>query len=212
MTADRFPAEYYLRGQSLGLSCYENYSWHPEMTEPTARAILECLQPAPGDTLLDFGCARGYLVRVFRAWGYSAWGVDVSRWAVGEGADSDAKPYLSTELQLEHYDWLIAKDVFEHVPLPDLPLLRRTLRPCILRGALVIVPLSCTDGGVYVEPTEEKDTTHCVRMTQSTWLAFLKSIWPWWDWAVANRVPGIKDHRAASSGFGFFVGRTTEQT
>lgn len=202
---DLFPAEYYLRGRSLGLSCYENYSWHPEMTVPAAIAVLAHLRPSSEDTVLDFGCARGYLVRVLRSWGYDAWGVDVSSWAVGEGADPDAKPYLSTEFQLDCYDWLVAKDVLEHVP--DLPALRFMLRPRVLRGALVVVPLAQHDGGAYIEPDEEKDVTHCVRLTQSSWRAFLESTWPRWDWMVTSHIHGIKDHRAGSNGFGVFVGR-----
>lgn len=201
----KFGEDYYLRGRELGISLYENYSWHPEMTEPMAQAIVDTLKPGWGDVILDYGCARGYLVRALRAQGRMAWGVDVSTWAVGPGADREAKTFLSPFLRHATYDWLIAKDVFEHVP--DIGALLVMLGPRVLKGALIIVPLTEIDGGAYIEPDEEKDTTHCIRLTAGSWLDLFRGAWPIWGWDVRSHIPGIKNHRANSTGYGFFVGR-----
>ena len=201
----QFGSDYYLRGKEMGLSLYENYTWRPEMTEPAAQAVIDMLHPSPGETILDYGCARGYLVRALRARGVSAWGLDISEWATGEGADEEAGIYLSTQLGQETYDFLVAKDVFEHIP--ELVRLLVHLSPRILRGALIVVPLTEVNGGAYIEPDEEKDVTHCVRLSAFGWLVLLRAAWPIWDWTMTYRVPGIKDHRFMSKGYGFFIGK-----
>ena len=43
--------------------------------------------------MLDVGCAKGFLVKVFRDQGIEAWGVDVSEYAISSAPD-DVRPYL----------------------------------------------------------------------------------------------------------------------
>src|SRR3954465_12856357 len=116
MTNHRYDADYYLRGQELGISGYTNYRWMPELTIPMVARIISHCGIKPEHSILDFGCARGYTVRAFREMGYDAWGVDVSQWALNN-ADEVAKPYLNplhTILWENMYNWVVAKDVLEH--------------------------------------------------------------------------------------------------
>src|SRR3990167_2449572 len=86
---------YFLRGAETGKSLYTNYRWLPDLTIPMAKRIIEHLgfEGDKSTTILDYGCSRGYLVRALRGFGYKAYGVDVSAWAI-ENADEIAKPHL----------------------------------------------------------------------------------------------------------------------
>ncbi len=88
------------------------------------------------------------------------------------------------------YDWVIAKDVMEHVEFVDLcinDLLRVTRK-----GMFVVVPLSRFDYSPYVISEYEKDVTHIQRWTLPTWAA--KFIRRGWSVEASYRVPGIKDN------------------
>src|ERR1019366_3070489 len=61
-----YDADYYLRGKQTGVSLYEDYRWMPELTVPMVGAIRDHLFIEQGETVLDFGCARGYIVKAFR--------------------------------------------------------------------------------------------------------------------------------------------------
>src|SRR5579862_3672374 len=94
-----YDESYFLRGKESGKSLYENYRWMPDLTIPMVQRIIEHCGIRRGDSILDFGCARGYVVRAFRELGYNAYGYDISRWAI-ENADLAAYPYLTSSIEL----------------------------------------------------------------------------------------------------------------
>ena len=191
--ANYFDADYFLRGKETGKSLYTDYRWLPELTIPMAGAIVNHLGITYDHKILDFGCARGYTVKALRHLGYDAFGVDVSEWAI-ENADESTKPYLSVladSLLLEKgCDWVIAKDVLEHVQYVAnvVPLLMGMARV----GVFVVVPLSATDGGRYVVEDYEKDVTHVHRLTLATWAKMFMH--PGWSVEASYRVKGVKDN------------------
>ena len=67
-----YDADYFLRGKQTGRSLYENYRWLPDLTIPMVAAMIRHLGIKPDDKILDFGCARGYVVKAFREMGYRA--------------------------------------------------------------------------------------------------------------------------------------------
>lgn len=207
----RFDADYFLRGRETGKSLYEDYRWLPDLTIPMCKRIVEYCGIAKGDTILDFGCARGYVVRALRELGYSAYGYDVSEWAVGN-ADKKAKPYLTTNRQntfREPYHWIIAKDVLEHIEYVSQTV--DSLLALSLKGMFAVVPLSMFDGSCpYVIEEYEKDVTHCQRWSLAGWgKMFMR---PDWRVELAYRVPGIKDNYASYTyGNGFITARRIEQ-
>ena len=80
--ADWYDADYFERGLESGKSCYQNYRWVPELTIPMTMTIIDYLKIPRGAKILDYGCAKGYLVRSMELLGRPAWGLDTSPYAI----------------------------------------------------------------------------------------------------------------------------------
>ncbi len=189
-----YDEDYYLRGRQSGKSLYENYRWMPELTIPMVGRIVEHCG-IHGDTILDFGCARGYTVRAFRELDYRAYGIDISYWAINN-SDPYARAWLSLgELTHQHrYDWVIAKDVLEHISFIENTI--DLLMQVATKGIFVVVPLSWITSSTYVILDYEKDVTHIQRRDLLSWISlFLRE---GWSVEASYRIPGIKDNWAGS--------------
>lgn len=192
---DVYDADYFLRGRESGKSLYEDYRWLPDLTIPMVKTIVNHCGIKQSDLVLDYGCARGYVVRAFRELGYQAYGFDTSRWAV-ENADPTIKSFVfdSTEKVFPNYpepsyDWIIAKDVLEHIQYVQLVI--NGLMASASTGLFVVVPL-IRFGTRYVIEEYEKDITHCQRRTLMEWVdMFLR---PGWSVEASYRVQGVKDN------------------
>ncbi len=192
--ANPFTEDYFLRGTSTGKSNYENYHWMPELTVPAALRISDHLGMQIGDSILDFGCARGYYVRAFRGLGFDAWGTDISEWAI-ENCDPIVADAVSLKWPVDRFDWLLMKDVAEHLPHPLLVETTDRLLRSVRRGGLVIVPLAGLNGE-YVSPRDRLDPTHCIRWNISEWLLFfqraIEKSREMFTVSASYRLPGIK--------------------
>jgi len=200
MSGEAYDESYFLRGKETGKSCYTNYSWMPMLTIPMARVMAARLGIKPEETICDFGAARGYVVKAFRELGYTAFGVDASQWAV-ENCHPDVKPFLTCDKRVSrYYDWIIAKDVLEHVV--ELEATVENLMQKAHVGLFVVVPLSAKDGERYIAEEYELDMTHVHRLTLATWAAMF--IRPGWSVEATYRAKGIKDswdHLGPCNGF-----------
>jgi hypothetical protein len=208
MSGEQYDSDYFLRGKLTGKSLYVDYHWMPELTVPMVQRIMEHLGIISGESILDFGCARGYTVKALRILGQNAYGIDISKWAI-DNADENTKPYLTWTLGSVHsqYDWIIAKDVLEHIPYVHLTI--NELISSANKGLFVVVPLSPFNGAHYVIEDYEKDITHCQRHTLLAWASmFLR---PGWSVEMSYRVPGVKDNWATkpewAKGNGFLTVR-----
>jgi len=171
---ETFDVDYFLNGPATGKSNYTDYRWLENRTVPMASRLASHLKMRVGDSLLDFGCARGYYVKALRFLGYKAWGYDISTWAV-ENCDPDVKEFLTNHWeklpQTMHHG--LAKDCLEHVLAADL---RRTIRMIaskVQRSLVVVVPLATVPGGDYVADTDNSDVTHVTRQPLEGWLNIL---------------------------------------
>lgn len=202
-----FDSDYYLRGPASGKSNYENYQWLPDETIPMAQMMMRALGVAPGDTLLDFGAARGYLVKAFRMLGVEANGYDISEWAV-KNCDPEVANYMATELRADpmSYDYIVAKDCLEHITEPELTTLLPKLYKATKKSLLVIVPLSADEDGPYLCPKDEKDVTHKIRWSLCDWIDFLQGIDRRMVVMGSYYVPGIKQCNTAwENSCGFLI-------
>jgi predicted TPR repeat methyltransferase len=205
---NQFNDDYYERGFEKGLSCYSNYRWIPELTIPMCADMINYLPIDEQDTVLDYGCAKGYTVKAMRLLHREAFGVDISEYAI-QSVPPEVKDHCvllgaSGAIPLfkgVKYDWLIAKDVLEHVDYCSLPGVLNNIRNACYQS-FVIVPLGAD--GKYEIPAYELDVTHRIRETMEWWKQSFESA----GLAVTSAeylVPHLKENWAGwKKGNGFF--------
>ena len=203
-----YDEDYFERGLKTGRSAYENYRWMPEHTIPFAHEIVSFLEIKKHHAILDFGCAKGYLVKALRLLNYRAWGTDISDYALN-AAPWEIKDYLMdwkeySQIKLQDnikYDWIIAKDVLEHISYKDLVL---TLAILGMLGdrMFVIVPLG--NDGKYNAPTNDLDPTHVICEDFQWWCdLFVETGFKVED--VQNEIPYMKEaYKYIPNAHGFF--------
>ena len=79
---NEFDENYYENGVITGKSCYVNYRWMPELTIKMAHSIIKYLNLNSNVKVLDYGCAKGFLVRALRLLDIDAYGCDISEYAI----------------------------------------------------------------------------------------------------------------------------------
>jgi len=205
-----FNRDYFENGVNVGISLYSNYRWIPELTIPMAFRLIEILGIKPTDKILDYGCAKGYLVKAMRLLYRQCYGIDISDYAVKE-SDTHIREYLQViestdnilnlKFGVNKFDYVIAKDVFEHIPPTELNKILTNIRK-ICDCLFVVVPRG--DGQKYYEPAYEFDKTHIIREDIDWWKnLFLKSGFSIDD--VKYKIPGIKDNWKCENGNGLFT-------
>lgn len=167
---DFYNKEYYEAGPQSGKSLYQNYRWMPELTIPLAHHIIDHMYPVDQEsTWLDFGCAKGYLVHALRLLGQAAYGVDVSDYAISQ-AMSEVKDYVKSiepgEVLSEH-DYVIAKDILEHIPYDQIEKQLEILCNATNIALFAIIPLGAN--GKYLIDAYEMDKSHYIRESVEWW-------------------------------------------
>jgi len=177
-----FDESYFRNGKRSKKSLYENYSWMPELTKPLATAICRFTGITKGDVVLDYGCARGYLVRALIENGIEAFGLDVSEYAITHSdvvvreklrhLTNETLPEAIKTLDCSNVDWLIAKDVFEHIePFA----LHKTLCDAAKLGIKLYVLVPLGDMGRYRIPDYELDASHITAENEDWWCELFAS-------------------------------------
>ena len=139
----RFDEDYFEHGVEKKIGLYENFHWQPWRSFGIAGRLMGLY---PNQVILDYGCAKGYIVKALRVLGAEAYGYDVSEYALSQ-APEEVRDYLYKPGDVvPKVDTVFAKDVFEHVEPDKLPELLTNLRPHC-RNLFAIVPLG--DGGKY---------------------------------------------------------------
>ena len=185
MTKENFyDKNYYENGVLSKKSLYENYRWLPELTIPLAKEITAIMSDSKNagelknKTILDFGCAKGFLVKAFRELGHTAFGIDVSQYAISE-SPVEIKSYVrcidltrdALPLEWMPIDYIVAKDVLEHLDKEELFKQLSKLRSLSNR-ILVVVPLG--DGKNYYIAEYEQDPSHFIKEDLDWWEKTLK--------------------------------------
>jgi hypothetical protein len=108
-----FDAYYF--AHSCGLPYRRDEHWLSFFDRIAARIVSDI---GPG-TVLDAGCAMGFLVEKLRARNVQAWGVDISDYAIQQ-VHPDIQPYCQvgsiTDPFPQSYDLIVCIEVLEHMP------------------------------------------------------------------------------------------------
>jgi len=137
---------------------YERNTYWLQFFHATAEQIVRSLKPR---TVLDAGCAKGFLVEAFWERGVQAYGIDISEYAIGE-VRRDIQPYCrqaSLTKPIEgRFDLVTCIEVLEHLPEEDA---RQAIRN--LTGVTDTILFSST-------PTELTEPTHVNVRPTISWL------------------------------------------
>ncbi len=178
-TKSRFyDLDYFLSGPETGKGNYRNYRWQPEKTLSEVDALISLWNARPRQVVIDFGAAYGFYVKAFGMRGLRAYGIDCSRHAIEEARkdpDIADRIFHSTSLTaagIGMADWVLAKDVLEHLTLVELSRFLSEVN-ALGAGLAVVVPLARFDGGRYLSPQAEKDGGHNLRRSRQWWRSLL---------------------------------------
>lgn len=169
MEKEFFDKSYYESGPQAAKSLYQNYRWMPELTIPLAHHITQSMGIMHDQTVMDFGCAKGFLVNAMRLLGLEAYGVDVSEYAISQamketnGYVKVIEPFSDNFRTCNH---LIAKDILEHIEYEHIDTQMEILR-AKCETIFAVIPLG--DGEKYLIPAYEFDKSHHIRESKEWW-------------------------------------------
>ena len=203
-----YDKEYFEDGIVTGKSCYQNYQWLPELTIKMAHNLIKYLSVKDGEKILDYGCAKGYLVKALRVLDVEAYGCDISEYAM-HTIDTDVRDYCrllpaSGELPFDMtFDWIVSKDVMEHMSEEQIDSFL-TQAAGASRKMFHIIPLG--DNGVFRVSSYHEDPSHIQIQDEDWWMKRFEAC----GWKVTSFefiVKGIKEKwtQRYPKGNGFFV-------
>lgn len=171
--------------------------------------IVQHMGLRPGDLVLDYGCAKGFVCRALRLLGINAYGCDISEYAISH-CDPAVREYLCLMSNpndpspfVKSYDAIISKDTLEHLDVESLDIFLKRSRKA--KRALHVIPLGNEDGK-YVVPEYEQDATHILRKPEWWWVDRFE-FHGWKMKTFAFNLAGIKDNWTSRypRGNGFFL-------
>lgn len=162
MNLCKFDEDYYINGVKKQISGYENFHYIP--TRSFSEAI-EIVNRFKFNTVIDYGCAFGFLVHALRQLGKKAYGEDISDYALVHCLE-DVRKYLSKPNDMKA-DFLIGKDILEHIPEEEMKEMLMFLRNKA-NQFLFVIPLG--DNDTFRIREYSIDKTHVTRKDEDWWI------------------------------------------
>jgi SAM-dependent methyltransferase len=159
-----------------GKSYYDGYNIESSPFEQHADVIVRYMRAFDlAGSVLDVGCAKGYLVSILRKRGIEAFGVDWSPYAIPK-ASPDVKRYLFRASAMElpfaskEFALVVTHDVLEHL---DRPSAQAALQECarVSRRQLHQVNTGRLEEWVY-----DHDESHVLKLSLSEWQEMVESL------------------------------------
>ena len=192
-----FDEEYFERGAVAGKSLYVNYRWLPELSLRLAHNIILKLGLNEETPILDYGCAKGYLVQSFRILDIPAYGCDISPYAIS-CASTEVAPYCHLVTRATRklpptsidFDWIMTKDVLEHMTEKEIDrfLLMAKYRT---KGMFHVIPMG--NGSTFTVPEYARDPTHITAQPAGWWIAKFRQF-GWTKCLIEFSSRGIKEN------------------
>src|SRR3989344_4904230 len=115
-------------------------------------------------TILDYGCAVGFLMEGFGKLGYkNVYGYDISQWATAQARKKGLK--ILDKIEKKSFDIIVCLDVLEHMTNQEI---RQTFSS--FRSDIMIVRIPCSlNGKRFVLNISNLDQTHLNLKTGSAW-------------------------------------------
>lgn len=188
-----YDEDYFCNGVATGKSSYHDYRWLPNTSLPQADWLKRVLHIKGDDTVFDFGCARGFLIKALRMRGVDAFGCDGSKWAV-QNCDPSVKDYITQAFPEGRFDHIIMKDVAEHIELASLKTILEVLITAARKNLLLIVPLTHHPDGPYLRDEDNADPSHVIAQPLEWWMDLLRSVVPLDEGYITGswHYPGLK--------------------
>jgi SAM-dependent methyltransferase len=147
---------------------YTNYTNREEkyfkLASELEALLLQLSLINPHTTILDFGCAFGFLVKGFTALGYNnIYGYDISSYATVEALRRGCK---ILDDPVGDFDIMVALDVLEHMTDREITKMFHDISSNILIGR---IPVSKEGDGKFHLEVSCKDATHINCKTKEEW-------------------------------------------
>ena len=163
----KFDRDYYEDGIRKGISGYENFHYISTRSYSEASEIVKRFD---FQSVIDFGAAKGFLVHALRQLGKEAYGEDISEYAL-KNCIKTVQKYMSKPCDRKA-DFLIGKDVLEHVEKKDMYSTLNFLREKA-NQFLFVIPLG--NKGILRIREYEVDTTHVTKEDEDWWIDSFKN-------------------------------------
>ena len=191
-TGSFYDADYFERGKQSGKGWLENYRWMPRRSFKEAFAYIDHLELNGNCRVLEFGTAKGFLIRALRILEIDADGCDISDYALDFAPEGcwNCSTNESWESHKGHYTHVLVKDVFEHLTPEQL---HETLSRIALVAPIIMCIIPMGDNGKYRIPEYHTEISHLIAEDENWWKdAFKKAGWK--IKSDCNHVNGIKDN------------------
>lgn len=168
----KFDEDYFENGIKKRISGYESYKWIPSRSIPEAISICERIN---FESVIDFGCAKGFLVHALSLLNKNAIGVDISEYALNNSLPQVKDKLFLLDKKLSEMnlqsDLLIAKDVLEHIPEGEIDDILSEFYK-VSNQVFLVIPLG--DNDFFRIAEYEIDKTHVTKKDEEWWINKIK--------------------------------------
>lgn len=167
-----FYSQDYFEGKSK--VAYDSYAKAGGLLITFANWSNELFKP---ESVLDVGCAYGFVVKRFQELGVPATGLEYSPYAVSRAVtqeiiEGDVRDL--TRFKAGSFDLVIGTELLEHVPEDDLFKAVKEMRRVAKRFVFLLI---CTAGSEHIESRDGRgDPSHITMKTRQWWEAFFKRL------------------------------------
>lgn len=139
--------------------------------EPIVRSLNNIIKPS---RILDIGCAKGFLVYLFRNLNIEAYGVDISSYAINRAPETVKKALFVLDIEKDnlpfpdsYFDLLVMTEVLEHLHFSSMNYILREARRVLKQNGYICLTLPA-------KKEEKQDVTHINLHPRPFWIKLFR--------------------------------------